>query len=600
MLERATLQVLAEVAEIGLAEAVDVPMAAYDPILRPVLRRNVRRALAAAGHVEPRAGEHRLYLAFVLRHPSCPAGLDPSNERAVLEAYRTLSEPFTGIPAHQALRPRPGAYRASADPHGASPAALKVPKRRRWIITPSLVAVLLSTVAGLGLWYAAPYFMPTAEERFRKTALGVSLDDPLTDFVSAIGRGKDADARSLLLAPDVQKQIGPKAFADLTQVADLVPETTVAIAPSTDVAAAPLFAAINGLNEELYQRKVPALLLGYAQGEAPKRGVWVTSYFVQRRNELLLDGHPVRVVWGRRIDSLNLVDDALYKAEAEEWAVLSLERIEDELVKLLLGSMAEGAPLGPTEYHPTDSSPRASLARALGPLLAEEMEAKAHLTPEDAERAFRALATRNAAVLDLRGLGYSLETSSRFQLAPWLVRRMVRARGGRPGDRALIEELLRMNDRMRVYRQSVAPAVDELALLEEEEFAGKLFAEDDPAKAREGSDLPAALRPVASSELAMLTRPQDCPRLALWRVASMAYQPLSGGDYQIGSRIVEALFSQLALPGLPDDFDSRDKAFEDALLATMRMPPEHVRDAATRAYKQLFDAAPPVLARKTL
>ena len=612
MMERATLQVLAELAEIGLPEAVDVHVAAFDPLLRPVLRRCVRRAIAEAVATAPDkadsgANEHLLYLAFVLRHPGCPRQLHASDELAVLDAYRTLSAPFTGIPADQARRPRPGIYRANADPNPEpAPTVPRRTTRRFWPLTSPVVTLLLATVIGVVFRYAAPYFVPSAEERFRRTAFGRSLDEPLTDYISEVGHGKDGEARARLLVPEVERQIGSEAFTNLARAVDLVPQAVLSTSSSTDSAAAPLFDELNALNAQLSERKVPALLLGYAQGGALSRAVWITSYFVERRTELTLNGQSLRTAWGRRLDGLNLVDDALYKLEAEDWVVLSLERVEEDLVQMLLGSMASGAPLGPREYHPTDTSTRAAQARILGPLLAEEMEARAQITPEAAERAYRALAARNGAALDLRGKGYALEATSRLQLPPWLVRRMLRTKATRPADAPLIEELLRTNERMSVYRQSIAPAVDELALLEEEEFAGRLFYEKNLADAEVPRALAIGLtkgmRAVASAELALLTRAQSCPRLALWRVASMAYQPLSAGDYAVGALLVHALFRRLPIPGTPraGTLDPDDDALAAALEAVMRMPPERLRDAADQAYAELFGRPPPVLTRKAL
>jgi hypothetical protein len=599
MMERATLQVLAELAEIGLAEAVDVHVAAYDPIVRPLLRRRVRLAIAeAAQRTETGGSEHPLYLAFVLRHPDCPSPIDVNDERAVLAAYRKLSAPYTGIPIDQALRPRPGAYRASANPHGEpGPTAPRARSRRFWPITSPLVVALLATIVGAASWYAAPYLVPSAEDRFRKTAFGASLDEPLTDYVSEVGHGKEIDAlpfKEELLAPAVEREIGAGAFTALGRAVDLLPQASASPIPSTDAAAAPLFDALNALNSELLEHGVPALLLGYAQGGAEARAVWITSYFVERRTELRFDGLPFRTAWGRRIDGLNLVDDVLYKADAEDWVVLSLERVEEELVKTLLGAMANGAPLGPTEYHPTDTSSRAQQARALGPLLAEEMAARAHVNPAEAERAFRAIKSRNDATLDLRTRGYSIEPSYALQLPPWLVRRVTRTRATRPADAPLIEDLLRMNTRMAIYRQSIAPAVDELASLEEEEFAGRLSyerLEDADASRPWAAGMTKAMRAVASSRLALLARPQGCPRLALWRVASLVYQPLSSADYEVGSALVRSLLEQLALPS-----DGSGAALD----RMMRMPPERVRDAAQRAYRELFGRVPPVLTRKPL
>jgi hypothetical protein len=605
MLERSTLHVLAALAEIGLPEALNVPVATFDPILRPLLRKSVKHAIAeATNRADSMPVEHVLRLAFVLRHADCPTQLHANDERAVLQAYRKLSAPFTGIPADQALRPGPGAYRTSADPHADHVSIGPTRKARLfWPITSPLVALTLAGAMGVAAWYAAPYFVPTPEERFRKTALGKTLDEPLTDYVSQVGHHNGVEAKARLLTPEVEREIGSRAFTALEKAVDLVPETTVSFDPSVDSASGPLFASLNALNGELYEAHEPALVLGYVQGGAPQRAVWLTSYFVERRDELTIDGVPMRTAWGRRIDALNLVDDALYKAYAEDWTVLSVDRVEEELVKLLLAPMANGAPLGPREYDVADKSPKAELARVIGPLLAQEMEAKAHVTSDDATRALRALLARNAAAFDLGRKGYSLEATSRLQLPPWLVRRLLRAKAEHPGEGALLDEVLRTNDRMAVYRQSIAPAVHELAFLEEEEFTGRLYYEQhlgDAELPRLGeAGATKKMRAVASAELALLTRPQSCPRLALWRVASMAYDPLSSGDFAIGVVLAKALYDELGIP-VPEAAAGADEAYARILEHVMGMPENDVRAAALRAYVKLFDAPPPALTRTRL
>ena len=45
MIHRPTLHVLAEASEFGLPEAATVPARAFDPILRPFIKKKVRRAV---------------------------------------------------------------------------------------------------------------------------------------------------------------------------------------------------------------------------------------------------------------------------------------------------------------------------------------------------------------------------------------------------------------------------------------------------------------------------------------------------------------------------------------------------------------------------
>src|SRR4051794_6157971 len=73
MIQRPTLQVLAEAAEIGLPEAATAPARKFDPLLRPFIRKRVLRAVSAAGkHTTSTKGDHILRLAFLACHESGP------------------------------------------------------------------------------------------------------------------------------------------------------------------------------------------------------------------------------------------------------------------------------------------------------------------------------------------------------------------------------------------------------------------------------------------------------------------------------------------------------------------------------------------------
>src|SRR3990172_4363873 len=97
MIERPTLHVLAEAAEIGLPETATVPVRAFDPVLRPFIRKNVEKAIAAAtAKTTSQHGDHVLRLPFLHALPAgkAPAELDPNDERAVERAFTTLAAPY--------------------------------------------------------------------------------------------------------------------------------------------------------------------------------------------------------------------------------------------------------------------------------------------------------------------------------------------------------------------------------------------------------------------------------------------------------------------------------------------------------------------------
>jgi len=289
MIHKPTLHVLAEAAEIGLPEAAAVPAHAFDPLLRPFITRNVRRAVDAAGaRTTSKHGEHVLRLAFLDHLGKGPEGLDPNDERAVEQAFRVLAAPYLPAPEDPTNGPpKGGAYRAAAAER--EPAKLvesvKRPKRRWPITTPAVLVTLLGTVATM-LVFLVPRLLPTPAARFRKTPFGKALGEPLTDVVVATNRGGNAEARAKLLSPEVKKQIGAEAFGSLERAVDELPHVRGDGDGSIDLALAPLHLEVNELDAKLAAAKVPAHVHVYGSGSSSGAVVWLTSYFVEQREEL--------------------------------------------------------------------------------------------------------------------------------------------------------------------------------------------------------------------------------------------------------------------------------------------------------------------------
>jgi hypothetical protein len=586
-IREATLHVLAELGEIGVREAVAVPLAAYDPLLRPFIRRRVDGAiLEASARTNTAMGEHVLRLAFLLRLREPPPALDPNDPVAVGEAFRARAEPYLGAAPARIERHGPGGYRAPHDPSEPQEVLVRRARRKRWPLTVPLAALsVVSALAALA-FYALPYFLPTAEERFLQTAFGVALGDPLTDFVSEERAGGDEAARKTLLSPEVDRQIGHAGVALFAKALDLVPKTVLSDAASTDNAAAPLFSTLNALNAELVKQKVPTLLHLYANGEPGSRSVWLTAYFVYERDEVFDDGERLRFAWGRRIDRLNLLDSAVYKADADDWVVLSLDLAEEEFVEGLLPTMAGQSP------DLMDPVRAIGVEAAVG-----EITRASRLDASDARTVYRALVARNDAAKDLAARGYAIEPSSRLKLAPSLVRAMTRARSRDHDLAPIFDEFLRTNDRMAVYQRQVASDVDEVAKLEEELFATRLVAEKRLASvsieelAARGLDS-VSLRGVSASQLAVLARARDCPRLALWLVVEEAYghPHATFGTRAVSRLVVEDLLAKLQIEG---DVDPGTPEGRKPIAAAFDVAPERVREAAAAVYERLFGRRPP-------
>jgi hypothetical protein len=603
MIARPTLHVLAEAAEIGLPETATVPARAFDPVLRPFIRKNVRKAIAAAStKTTSKHGDHLLRLAFLHALPAgaLPPDLDPNDERAVDRAFVTLAAPY--LPPRDepnAAQKEGGAYRVTAADREDTAFVERKRPRRRWPITvPAVVVLLLATTAAVAM-FLLPRLVPTPEARFRKTPLGQALGEPLTDVVVASNRGGDAAARAKLLTPEVKAQIGEDAYASLERAVGELRHVRTDGMTEIDGALAPLFLEVNELDAKLAARKVPAHLHVYGSASSGKWVVWLTSYVVERREELAFDGTPVRFVWGRRLDGLNLSDSSLYKAHAEDWGVVSMDRLEQAFVQTLLAPLAKGAPMAPDDSAP-EKSARAEMSRTATRVIADEILTVTKVSAVDAAALHNAIAQRNEIAGSLSKMGYRFPVSSGIELSASTVRRVARSMEEYPHDRALLQDFLRKNDRAVSYRREVAPVVAILTQLEEEALGGVIVEQKrlkdvtELLKLDEDVANDPRARAVVAASLGMLARTQECPRLALWRVVRPFFDRDSS-DVEAATATAFVLLRRLGLAP-NDEYDT----FMRGLRAALELPPAQVRAAAAATYRDIFGRDPPPFSRKVL
>jgi hypothetical protein len=463
----------------------------------------------------------------------------------------------------------------------------------------------LVTVAGAAV-LAAFALHKTPEQKFRRSALGTALADPLSDYVADLGMNAPAsgDAKKALFSDGVEKQMGPDAFGALRVALGAIPQAQRS-EDDVDTAMRPLFEALNVVDARLAERHVPAFLDAYARGESGERAVWITSYYARERAETTVEGRRLRLVWGVRLDGLNLVDLRMWKADAAEWMLLSYDVVQEDFVETLLRSITRHAPLGrKTPLGDDDHSPPAELAREASALLSAEVLAGSRLSPQDASAVDDLLTRRNVAAGELRQNGYAIDKTDRLALPRWKRRVLENSRGRAPQ----IDEMLRNDDALAAYEDAFYSAVDRLAALDEQEFVVRLLEadrlKDSPVAAldAQNADYP-EMRGIASAELAMLARPQPCPRLALWRAARWAYdEQYNGVAHRAGIAVLDALFRELGLPGSDAWVGESplDEHFAAALRAALARPPADVQAAAGRAYAGLFGRPPPVYARTAL
>jgi hypothetical protein len=618
MLEQATLDVLARAAEIGLPEAAGVPASVYDPFLRPFIRKRVRRAIAGASEATTSArGDHVLKLAFLRAHPTPPPGLDANDARAVNDAFEKLAKPY--LPEKDAPKhatPQGAAYRVSAADrdHGVLDAPPR-PKRKSWPFTFSLLAFVVLATIGVTALAVAPYALPSPLQKFSSTPFGKAAAEPLTDVVVGSGvngsASKRKQARAQIVTSKVQKQIGTAASADLERLLDALPDAVRSREDNTDDALKPMIVHLNSLNADLARQKVPALLHAYANGYIGRRSVWVTSFFVEDRSDVDVGGHSVKFVRGRRLDELNLADSTLYKGALEDWAIVSLDLVDEEMVQTLLRPLAMDTPMGPEEWAASDKSPEAELARVASTAIVSELRGYAKIDREDAITLHSAIGRRNDAMVSLNKMGIDVVATSRIRLAPSLVRNLDRMNAS-SFETKLRDEVLRIDSRMKVYAKPLAPVVAEIARVHEEQFAGRFFEEplvtaddavvdtadggdrgDDSAQARPRLYGSQRSRSIAAAKLAFLARNERCPHVALW----MTYRAIADDRVALGGA-VEMMLYELDPKLRGKGLNGSDLAA--AMKTAFEAPPAQLRDAAAKAYQTLMRRPPPAVTRRAL
>ncbi len=584
------LDALNDAAEIGLLETVSMPVRAFDPFLRPMLRAGVKRAFEAASKAttitEP---GHILRLAYLEAHPQKP-NVNPNDIQAVASAFGALT---ARAPKRDAIKV--GGYRSTASvaSDDVAPESAAPPKRKkRWPVTTAFVALLLVGTAVPIAVKVVPFFIPSPLAKFRQTPLGVALGDPLTDFVLGYGKsGEGKAAKANVVSPAVRTQIGPDAIAALEDTLTRTPEASASEAATPDEALGDLFKSVNKTNQLFSDGNIPALLHVYGEGYPGRRAVWLVSYFVERRTFLSYDNLRFSVAWGRRIDTLNLNDAHAYKGAQEDWAILSLNKIEEQFVEKWLGGLETCGPMGfVQQFKEDDHSAQAELAREAGKRACEEVK-KVNFSPSDAASLNRHIEDRNRLAVALRDANFSVMPNSRMEIAPSIVRSLREHIERDSRHKSLVESYLKYNDRIAVYRRSADAAIALIAAVEEEGFVGQLAHE---ALGKDRPHVP-GFRSIDSgkfaSALTLLAHAQASPRIALWYVIRRAID----GDRDLRFAC-ESLFEKLGSSNMDSNWvDDEFMVFAKKALET---DPAEIRRLAALVYREVLGRAPPTFARR--
>jgi len=467
------------------------------------------------------------------------------------------------------------------------PEELFARRDRRSDLLGILVALaILAVFGGLFAWRSRT--PTTAAQKFTATAFGRALDEPLTRYVSLIGRegraangAAAAEARRELLSKDIEKELGRKAFQRLGEVLDAARVYAVDSGDDPALAQQSFWSALNGLDAQLESHGVPGFVGGYSTGAGDSRAVWVLGYFARSRASVRVgDGAPVRVVWARRLDSLNLTDSAAALDGLSEWAIISLDALEEEFLGSELPAMVRDAPMRLLQGDAAERGPAADLGRRAASLIADEIVRGSRLSREDAVAIDGLLAQRaaNEQVLVAKGLTLRSRQRLRFTASA--------ARSLRRYDDFVIAQLLKGDEALADYEDAVASAVDLLAADEEATFMPRV------ATGKPGDD---RSHQIMGGQLSALAQSSKTPRLTLWRAAQQAARGAYGR--RAGLALFDALFREL---GVSDGLDGFGDPFATALLRALEKDPGDVRAAAGRAYATLLGHEPPVVVRTIL
>ena len=579
--DRATLIVLAETAEIGLPEATNVPAQAFDPLLRGRIRARAAEAVAKAeARTRVREGEHVLRVAFLLTHPSGLEGIDADDVGAVTASFDARVVAIAPYLEKSRAR-RVTAYREAAhDRIPEAPLAAPPPRPRRgWPVTTALGVGLTTFALGAAAVLVGPSLFPGKVERFRRTAFGAALRDPLTEVVAA--NGAKSPSREKLTAPKVERQIGPAAHARLEDLLSSLGPASRSTDP-VDVAMAAVFANVNAVDAALVSAKVPAHLHAYARGPVGERSVWLTAYYAERRSTVTIDGEATPTVWGRRLDTLNLADVGVTKANAEDATLVSLDVLEATFVDAWLPSLMQ-------EFSEpeADPSPRMPLRAHAERQAARELRDTTHVTVADARALSEAIARRNAA---LERAGRKPER--RIHLGPEQ-RAALEALGGSRASEALSQDA-----HIDGVREKVDPAIFELVTLVEEGFLVRIrdekrFATSSFPKLGVADGAPWTRARVAS-DLGLVARAR-CPHVALYLLADKVLSPTSGAD-RIAAEVALGLVVRELGGALPEGKFQENQLFS-ALDGVLAQSGDRLRSAARHVYETVLVAPVPSVVR---
>jgi hypothetical protein len=388
----------------------------------------------------------------------------------------------------------------------------------------------------------------------------------------------------------------------------------------------PFYADVGSVNAALTRAHQPFFL----DAEIVPRGpdaAWplVYSFYIERETEATSgDGPPVRVVYLWRFDRMNVGPTYLgYTHPRAGAALVLLDRIEEELIELILPTLKEGEPLALLDAKSAD--PGAPWQATLGARAGEVVRAY-FATDADAaalRRIGELLAKRRAVVetwkRELPLVGLRLRPPTRLvpesDYAGELRHRVGRASLDDWDD--LHEELLRPAniETFERLRDRLARSTERHEVQHRLDYTRGLVAAPALLAERLGLEsridllpgtYPARCRDETSAYLAQMADASDSPTLTLVMLARFLFDRGHwGSPYSCAAQMVfELLGRELAVPGAEEPLVTGGSVRRDALAGRFGMlldhPPAELREASGSAWAGAFGAPlPPVTSRET-
>jgi hypothetical protein len=542
----ATLRALVGAGDVGGVDPNTLQVGG-DPFLRPRVRAAVQRAVADAQKAT-RLGdaEHVARVAFL--RTAGLGGVDFDDAALVAELHDQYGREL---------------------PRSSGP----------WPVFLSILTAL-TAVAAVFAWIK---LQPTPEERFRKTAFGVALGEPLVDFVVALNESGTSEVqakKAAILTPKVEKQLGAEAYGLL--------EDALAQAARAVRGEGKLQPSLDAFADALVTAKVPAFLDSYSNGKT----LWLMSFYAPSRHEVAWDGERLRVARVRRIDNLNLATTFyVWIRDGSRWAVLSLDGVEAKLGRELVPTLG-GAPLAYGEI--LDPSYTAKVSKVLEAPLRAAFAEETKLSPADLKALAEAVVGLNDAKDRVRAKKNLLVGSDGLFLTP---QELVRVEKQRSSDFD-ISEILRAHDRLVPFRAQVEKLAAIAADIDEETFVAQhLATKKEPVlteAAREAGLSTSWGVSVASTRLASIAADRHAPVLWIEHVVREITVRENGAAAVVVRELAKELGRQRP------EFEKAPETLYRNLELILGKPRGEIVAAAKKVHQRLFGAPPSVYARTPL